>query len=312
MKKLITVFVIIIAFGINAFGQQLPLHSQYMMDLSMVNPAVCGSYDFSPISASYRQQWVGFEGAPVTQYLNAHTYAGKNVGLGLSLFNELASPSRRTGVQFSFAYHLPISKDYTKKISFGLSPVLFHHYINTSLLTPEELNDPAIISGVNNQLCPDLNFGAMFTSGDKYFVGFSVFNLLQIRRDLFEIMDEINNPIKRAYYLVAGYSYKPNDNFTIEPSTLVQYQANCPIQFDVNLRGMYKNMVGVGVSYRYLDALVYMAFFNINNFRIGYSYDMTMSDIKKYSQGSHEFHITYRISSRKNSDSNLPKFPIFY
>lgn len=310
MKKNILLFVILTTLGQNVFSQQLPLNSQYMMDLSMVNPAVAGIYDFMPISMSYRQQWVGFEGAPVTQYLNAHKYVGKNVGLGFSFFNELTSPTRRTGIQATFAYHLPLSKNLTKQLSFGLSPVFFQHYINASLLTTEQLNDPAIINGINYQLCPDANFGIMFTNQNKYYVGLTVFNLLQIRRDLFQVMDKINNPIKRAYYLVGGYTFYLGDNFSIEPSTLVHYQFNCPFQFDVNVRGTYNNLLGVGISYRYLDAFVYLAFINIKNFRIGYSYDMTMSEINKYSSGSHEFHLTYRLYNNKTE--NQPKFPVFY
>jgi len=310
MKKIITLLAVITILGINGYAQQIPLHSQYMMDLSILNPAVAGSYSFSPISASYRQQWVGFEGAPTTQYLSGHTYVGNHVGLGVSFFNELTTPSRRTGVQISFAYHLPISKDFSKKLSFGLSPVFFQHYIDISELTTEQLNDPAVTNSINNQLCPDLNFGVMYSNSNEYYVGLSIFNLLEIRRDLFQIMDKINNPIQRAFYLVGGYTYVINDNFSVEPSALIQYQIHAPIQFDVNLRGMYKNIIGLGVSYRYTDAFVYMLFVNIKNFRLGYSYDMTNSDIRLYSSGSHEFHLTYRIWG-KGATVN-PKFPIFY
>lgn len=311
MKKLLLLFSVTV-FCLNVFSQQIPLRSQYMMDLSLVNPAVAGSYDFTPISLNYRQQWVGFEGAPVTQSLNAHRYMGKNVGMGVTFFNELTSPTRRTGMQVSFAYHLPLSEDFSRKLSFGLSPVFFQHYINTDLLTTDQPNDPVIERGFNNQFCPDANFGLMFSRDNKYYVGASVFNLLQIRRDLFDIMDEISNPIERTFYFTAGYKLQLGDNFMIEPSGLVQYQMNAPFQFDVNLKGMFMNQFGLGVSYRNEDAVVCMAFLSFNNYRFGYSYDVTLSDMNRYSFGTHEIHLSYLIfrgsKVKSAKDSTLPMF----
>lgn len=310
MKKII-ILISFLGFGISLFGQQIPLHSLYMMDLSIINPAVSGRYDFTPISVNYRQQWAGFEGAPVTQYLNAHRNMGKNVGLGLTLFNELTSPTRRTGIQVSFAYHLPVSEGGSEKLSFGLAPVLFQHYLNSEGLTTHEPNDPAVVAGYNNQLCPDVNFGVMYGKDDSYYVGLSVFNMLQISRNLFDMMDDVDNPIYRTYYLTGGYNFPVSESVRLEPSALVQYQEAAPFQFDLNLKAEYNRMFGLGISYRYLDAMVYMAFFSYSDFRIAYSYDMTMSDMKHYAAGTHEFHLSYRLHNiQQNEDRH--DMPLFY
>lgn len=310
-KKLISIIVLAaICFG--SFSQQIPLRSQYMMDLSMLNPAVAGIYEFTPINLSYRQQWVGFDGAPVTQSLNGHKYLGKNVGMGIGFFNELATPTRRTGVQVTFAYHLRLSEDYTRKLSFGFTPVFFQHYINTELLTTDEPNDPTIMGGFNNQFCPDANFGIMLSRQNRYYLGVSVFNLLQIRRDLFAVMDEIDSPVERTFYGLAGVTIRAGDNFSVEPSAMVQHQLNTPFQFDANLKAMYKNHFGLGFSYRHMDAYVCMVFIGFNNYRIGYSYDITMSDMSRYSYGSHEFHLSYLIYRDKKTEHRHTQLPMFY
>ncbi len=311
MKKII-LSLIIAGLSIISNGQQLSLHSQYMLDMYMINPAVAGSYDFIPVSLNFRQQWVGFNGAPVTQTLTSHGYLGKNVGIGIGFFNEVATPSRRTGMNVSFAYHVPMSSDFTRKLSFGISPVFFQHYINSELLTTYEPDDPAVIHGFNNQFCPDVNFGVMFTQEKQYYAGVSVFNLLQIRRDLFQIMDEIDNPIQRTYYFIGGYTFEAGEDFIIEPSAHVQYQWGTPFQIDGNLRAVYKNRIGLGVSYRHDDALVYMALINLGTFRFGYSYDMTLSDMANYSFGSHEFHVAYRIIGNKRTSQSGGTLPMFY
>jgi type IX secretion system PorP/SprF family membrane protein len=310
MKKIITL-IAVLTLSLSGYSQQIPLHSLYMMDLSMINPAVAGSYDFTPISANYRRQWAGFEGAPETQYVNAHRYFGKNVGMGLAFFNEVTAPTRRTGLQFSFAYHLPLSDDFSRKISFGLAPVFFQHYLNVDQVTTHEPNDPAVVGGYNSQLSPDANFGVMF-SDKNYYAGLSVFNMLQISRNLFDVIDKVDNPINRTYYFVGGYNFQVNESFNIEPSALVQYQEATPFQFDVNVKAEYKNFLGLGVSYRHLDALVYMAFLSYENFRIGYSYDMTVSDINRYSLGSHEFHLSYRIPNIVQTEEKRENMPLFY
>jgi type IX secretion system PorP/SprF family membrane protein len=312
MKKYALIIVIMFA-GLQIYAQQMPLRSQYMLDYFSLNPAVAGSMDYTPINLSVRQQWVGFEGAPSSQSINAHTYIGSNVGMGAAFFNELAGPSRRTGMSVSFAYHLQLSKDFSRKLSFGLSPVFYQHYINTEMLTTDVEGDPVIEGGFETKLSPDANFGMMLSEKNSYFVGLSIYNLLELRTDLFQVMDDNNNPVKRTFYLTGGYMFHLNEEFDLHPSAHMQYQMNSLFQGEIALRGIYNNLIGLGVSYRYEDAVAYMLSVNLNNIRIGYSYDMTTSNIKNHAFGSHEFHLTYRIFERDKSkkpslDGNTPMF----
>ncbi len=313
MKKYALIIIVLFA-GLHVHAQQLPLRSQYMLDYFTLNPAVAGSMDHTPINLSVRQQWVGFEGAPASQSINAHTYIGNNVGMGAAFFNELAGPSRRTGMSVSFAYHLQLSKDFTRKLSFGLSPVFYQHYINTEMLTTDVEGDPVIEGGFETKLSPDANFGIMLSERNKYFAGLSVFNLLELRTDLFQVMDDNNNPVRRTFYLTGGYTFELNDEFDLQPSAHMQYQMNAPFQAEGALRGIYDDLIGLGISYRYQDAVSYMLSVDLGSIRIGYSYDMTTSNLKNHAFGSHELHLTYRISSGK--DSKKPGLkgnsPMFY
>jgi type IX secretion system PorP/SprF family membrane protein len=311
MKKYVILVLGLVA-SIHLTAQQLPLRSQFMMDYYLLNPAVAGSYDYIPVNLSVRQQWVGFEGAPASQAISSHAYIGNNVGMGAAFFNELAGPSRRTGFTVSFAYHLPLSKDFSRKLSFGLSPVFYQHSINTAMLTTDQASDPVIQNGFESKLSPDVNFGMMFSETDTYFVGISAFNLLEIRTDLFQSMDDNENPIRRTFYLTGGYTFDINDQFDIQASAHGQYQMNSPIQGELAVRGIYDKLIGLGVSYRYNDALAYMLSVDLGKLRIGYSYDMTMSDMKAHSLGSHEFHVTYRIPRNKKGSSSGGSTPMFF
>lgn len=313
MKKFVFLTLALIA-GLQLSAQQLPLRSQFMLDYYLLNPAVAGSYDYIPVNLSVRQQWAGFEGAPSSQSISGHAYVGNNIGIGAAFFNELAGPSRRTGVNVSLAYHLPLSKDFSRKLSFGLSPVLYQHYINTSMLTTDVEGDPVVTNGFETKLSPDVNFGLMFSQKGKYFIGVSVLNLLELRTDLFQDMDDNENPIRRTFYMTGAYTFNLNDQFDLQPSAHTQYQMDAPIQAEFGLRGIYNNLLGLGVSYRLNDALIYMLSVDLGMLRVGYSYDMTMSNMKNYSSGSHEFHITYRIPQKNaaKTQTGTTGAPMFY
>ena len=55
----IILIIFLISSGLTA--QQLPLYSQYMFDNYLINPAVSGTYDYTMVNGSIRQQWNGFD-----------------------------------------------------------------------------------------------------------------------------------------------------------------------------------------------------------------------------------------------------------
>lgn len=295
----------------SAFSQQLSLTSQYMMNRFVLNPAIAGNYNYIPINLNIRKQWEGIQGAPVTQSLSAHGYIGNNVGIGGFFFNDVTGPTRRTGMNVSFAYHLKLNKDFSRKLSFGVSGIFFQHFVDKDMLTTDQPDDAAIINGFNNQFCPDANFGVYLSQNNKYYLGFSIHNLLEIKKDLFNLETSIANPIERTYYANGGYTFSLNDDFQFEPSFLLQFQETTPMQMDFNGRFGYKNKVWLGGSYRMKDAVAMMIALNFDDFCIGYSYDLITSDIKNYSTGTHEINLTYRIFKKEMFRQNGNNIPLF-
>src|SRR5690606_35635540 len=107
--------------------------------------------------------------------------------------------------------------------------------------------------------------------------------------------------MSRHYWLQAGYDYELNSDFTLQPSALVKSDANST-QLDLTATELYNKMVWLGVTYRTEDAIAAMIGYqravgnpdrNPGMIRIGYSYDMTTSELKNYSSGSHELMVNY-------------------
>src|SRR5688500_2133531 len=116
MKKILYFLVI----GLSARAQQLPQYSQYMLNEMAINPAVAGRDDFAEVRSNSRQQWIGITDAPRTYMLTLQRpVTGRNMGLGMNLFTDIVGPTRRTGLSFSYAYHLKLNKELN--LSFGLS-----------------------------------------------------------------------------------------------------------------------------------------------------------------------------------------------
>lgn len=103
--KQIVVAAVLIIVSIPALAQQDPMYSQYMFNPLSINPAYAGSRGILNGALSFRQQWVGFEGAPSTQVvaINSPTRKGK-VGLGLEVVADQLGPKKSTAGYLNYAY----------------------------------------------------------------------------------------------------------------------------------------------------------------------------------------------------------------
>jgi type IX secretion system PorP/SprF family membrane protein len=285
-----------------AFAQQLPFTSQYMFNDYLLNPAVGGSLDYMPIATSIRSQWAGLDGAPKTQTLSAHKKFGERVGVGAYLFNDVTGPISEKGLQLSYAYHLPMPNE--ANLSFGLGAMLFLHSLDVNQLKFEEAEDQTTQTLEGNSFSPDANFGILYYT-DKYKVGISVPQLFQ--NSVYKDDENQNlNSLVRHYFLHGEYMFNINDDFDVIPSALIKYVTGAPAQFDINVRGLYKKKYWLGFSYRDRESIVALIGMEYSSFRLGYSYDITLTDIKTYSSGSHEIHLSYILGKKENTIA--PKF----
>lgn len=306
MKKVIATIIGLITFGVN--GQQLSLNSQYMFNEAALNPAAAGSKEYIPIHFNFRRQWSGFDGAPTSQVLTTHADMGKNLGFGGNLFNDVTGPSRTTGLNLMLSYRLRLSQNNLHGLRMGLGVTLGQHLIDITQLTTDIDDDPAIVKSYNNQFVPDVDMGIFYTYGTKGFAGLSVKNGMQMKRDLFNYSQVIENLMVRHYYLMGGYNFDLNPKWQLKTSTVLRMIESRPFQMDLNVIGKYNEMLWLGAGYRLNDAVSVMAGGKIGMVRLGYSYDFTTSDLRNYSSGSHEIFLELQIQ-RKKAEGAINKTP---
>lgn len=296
MKKQLLIALFLIGAGAQVNAQQIALNSQYLFNQTLVNPGATGSKDYVPVQFHFRKQWNNFPGAPITQALSAHGKVANKIGFGGMLFNDVAGPSRRTGMNINSAYHLQLDSKNDHILGMGLGVSLTQHMIDVTKLTTYLPDDPAVLRGYNNQMVPDANFGVFYYYKDKGYAGLSAHNLVQLKRDLYNFETPFVNPLMRTYYFTGGYNFSFGENWGLMTSTLVQGIETGTVQFDVTAAGLYKNVVWLGASYRHTDAVAFLIGGQAGPVRFGYSYDYTLSDIGNYSSGSHEVFLELQLS----------------
>ena len=77
MKRLAVLFLSSII-SVVAFSQAKPFYTQYILNNYILNPAISGIENYTDIKISYRNQWTGINGAPVTTYASIHAPIGKS------------------------------------------------------------------------------------------------------------------------------------------------------------------------------------------------------------------------------------------
>jgi len=95
-------------------------------------------------------------------------------------------------------------------------------------------------------------------------------------------------------FVAGGYVFDLNKDFKLKPHFLLFNNINQSIQADLNLNMLYMDTFELGLSYRLQDAV--SAMFNVRLFqslRLGYAYDVHLSDVSYYSPVSHEFFLNY-------------------
>src|SRR5262245_46888615 len=106
-----------------AHAQQDAMYSMYMFNGLSVNPAYAGSREKPVITALYRHQWTGLEGAPKMVAITGHApLSNDKLGLGMTLVSDKISIFNTISLTGSYAYRIQFKN--RSRLSLGVDVVL--------------------------------------------------------------------------------------------------------------------------------------------------------------------------------------------
>ncbi|NMC41990.1 MAG: type IX secretion system membrane protein PorP/SprF [Bacteroidales bacterium] len=279
-----------------ARAQQIGQFTQFMFNPLVINPAVAGTNNYYQIRSNHRFQWLGITDPPITNSLSIYGPHSKyDMGYGGYIISDVTGPTSRTGISGAYAYNIAVNDE--MRVSMGLAMGLYQYKVDVSKIQLIDNNDPAR-NNVYSDLYPDAAIG-VYLYATSYQVGFSADQLIPNKVKIYDSQTGLSK-LKTHYYLTGSYRYYINRDWAIEPNVMIKGVTPVPIQMDLNVRALFRNLVWGGISWRTGDAIsIILGYNNENKFNIGYSYDMGISSIRSYNSGSHELMISYRFNKVK-------------
>lgn len=281
-------------------AQTEPMYSQYMYNMLGVNPAYAGSREATGLNFFQRRQWVGLEGAPKTTSISVDGSAyDKKAGWGVQMYSDKLGVESANGALLSAATRVRVSEEGI--LSGGISFGLMNYKVDLMSLASKayQNNDPRYFNNMNKML-PTVGLGLYYNT-DKFYAGISMPSILRSRLTALDVVTSgIQKVNKRHIFITSGYVFDINNEVKVKPSTMIKMVSGAPIELDLNANVWLREMLGLGISYRTGDAILGMAELQINeNLRFGYAYDMTISPLKYYNNGSHELMLRYEFGNTK-------------
>ena len=211
---------------------------------------------------------------------------GSNMGIGGFLYTDHVGPTRRTGAQVSYAYHLRLNDRI--RLGMGLSIGLQQFLIDGSKITFHDNYDPAMDNQLRGSTMPDASF-SLYLYHERWWFGAMAPQLLESKIRFYDDADQTLSTLARHYYAMGGYRLPLGDDFRLEPSFLVKYVSPVPAKIDLTATLRYKDQIWLGATYRTNDAIsVMLGYWMKKTFQFGYSYDITTTNLNRYSNGTHE------------------------
>ena len=301
----------------NEANAQDPAFSQFYANPLYLNPAFAGATPKGcpRVNLNYRDQWPGIGRTYITTSASWDGHINAiGGGLGVIIVNDRSGDGglQLNSASLLYSYHLEVNRQFAIKAGFEASYRMLN--IDYSNLTFGDMIDPQrgfvyptledIANYTTTKNYPDFSAGIIGYSENLFF-GFAAHHLTQPNQGF---ISESQLPTKLTAHIggtipLIRYS---NNVTTISPNFMYQKQQDFQ-QFNY---GVYVNrgpMVGglwARHSLKNIDSFILMVGLIQDSFKFGYSYDMTLSNLKNSNTlGAHELSFTMYMPCRSRSRS---------
>jgi type IX secretion system PorP/SprF family membrane protein len=309
MKKNIYTIILSMLSILTLNAQQEHQYTQFMYNKLVFNPAFAGAREVSSLSAIYRRQWIGFEGAPTSQLIGFDAPLMKNrLGFGLNIHRFQVGINENYAANMSYSYSIIRTDALNLKLGIGGS---FRHNkfdFSDPNFYIKQGNDPAVLAQ-NEQVNMNGNIGGgLYFTYKEFYVGVSAPNLY--KNKIGNGAASITAENKPHYYAMAGGVFPMSSTIDFRPAMLFKLAQNAPFSGDANVSFMFNKKFTIGASYRFgqssmADSFDFLLFLQASQkFGIGLAYDYNVSRLNDFNKGSFEALLRYDLTTPKNGKNN--------
>lgn len=278
-------------------GQEQSFHAQHFNNRMVYNPSYAGDAGIPGIVLHSRQQWLGWEGAPSSNILMAHSrLKDKNAGIGVSLAFDRMGPLVYGGFSWIYSYTVQLSGDYA--LGMGLQGELRYRQLKLSQLQLVDQGDLMFSDDPGFKVSP--NFGVGFhLDHEKYSVNLSIPQLLNEKLSPFEGSSSQWSRFGRSIYLGADLKLSVSQDLTLIPSVQTALSKGRTPWIEVSAHTVYLEKFRAGLFYRYDRTFGGTVSYLIRETLVfGYGYDISLG-FPMVNTGTHEIYLGYNLPFNK-------------
>jgi len=308
MKSIIVLLFLAVCMQAQA---QDPSFTQFYSNPVYLNPALAGSTGCPRIVSNYRNQWPQLTGNYITSAVAYDSYV-KSIsgGLGIIALHDMQGQAtiQTSMIGGVYSYNLKVNRKFS--IMVGARAAYFQKFLDWDKLTFGDMIDPRrgfiyqtgdVPRGTGRRGFFDVSAGAV-GFGKNYYFGIAAHHLN--RPDESMILGTSRLPMRITGHAGAEIKLGQRGRYTnttsILPNIIYQYQ-NGFQELNIGTYIKYGDFT-VGAWYRNRDAFILLFGVNFEKFKLGYSYDLTVSKLGNgISGGSHEVSLGMNLKCRKKA-----------
>lgn len=295
--------------------------SQYYTSPAILGPSFAGLGGDTKVALNYRNQWPGVPGNYVTYAFSfSHYFINRYSGAGLYVIRDQAGSGNLglTSVGVQYTYEIPLvrqGRNFTSGLRPGISfsysqrGVDFYKLIFSDQLSFEEIATSSIEDVPSNVGYLDASASILYFSKNIW-AGITIDHLLEPNQS----MTGGESKIRRMILAYGGFQFRLKDRkrrrYRKGESVTIGYLFKMTDSFkQLDLGGYWlKNNFMMGLWYRGLpvlnnsnegyynsDAMILMLGYTLDKLQLGYSYDVTVSQLMQNTAGSHEISASYNF-----------------
>ncbi len=291
----------------NTVIAQDPTFTQFYANPIYLNPAFSGSHGCARFSLNYRNEWPKISGNYQT-YSASYDQYFKSISGGIGVLithDEQGQGTIKTSMLgLAYSYHLKLSRKFS--LMFGARAAWYQKSLDWDKLTFGDMIDPRkgfIFQTGDEKRGGNAGFfdasGGILGYSKHFFVGAAVHHLNRPNESM--IIGNSPMPMRFTGHMGAdikiGSKSKYNNGTSIMPSIIYQYQ-NGFQEINIGTYLKYSNLT-IGAWFRNRDAFILAVGINTGTFKVGYSYDITVSKLNNgISGGSHEVSLGFNLNCK--------------